>query len=104
MAALYGAELRFGKRAAGVVRAARGSPMSETRRDYQVGRGKPPVHRRFKKGQSGNPRRPRPRSLPALLAMIRDQQLRRGPEPCSNRAPRQNARLFKVGRAETATG
>ena len=43
----YGAELRFGKRAAGVVRAARGgkdgtSPTSETKRDYEVGRGKPP--------------------------------------------------------------
>jgi hypothetical protein len=55
---LYGAELRCGKRAAGVARVARGgkdvrSPVSETKRDYQVGRGKPPVHSRFKKGQSG---------------------------------------------------
>ena len=43
-----------------------------------------------------------------VLAMIRDQQLRREPEPRSDRAPRrrdqQNARLFKVGAAETATG
>jgi len=43
--------------AARVVRAARGgkdrrSPMSDTKRDYAVGRGKPPVHSRFKKGQS----------------------------------------------------
>ena len=58
MVASYGAELRSGKRAAGVVRTARGekdggSPMSETKRDYEVGRGKPPVHSRFKKGQSG---------------------------------------------------
>ena len=29
---------------------------SETERDYEVGRGKPPVHSRFKKGQPGNPR------------------------------------------------
>jgi hypothetical protein len=35
---------------------------SETERDYEVGRGKLPVHRRFKKGQSGNPRVPRPKS------------------------------------------
>jgi hypothetical protein len=40
---LYGAELRCGKRTAGVVRAARGgtdgrSPVSETKRDYQVSR------------------------------------------------------------------
>ena len=42
--------------------------MSETKRDYEVGRGKSPVHSRFKKGQSGNPRGPRPKNLPALLA------------------------------------
>jgi hypothetical protein len=41
--------------------------MSENRRDYEVGRGKPPVHSRFKKGQSVNPRGPRPKNLPALL-------------------------------------
>jgi hypothetical protein len=35
--------------------------------DYKVGRGKPPLHTRFKKGQSGNPRGPRPKNLPALL-------------------------------------
>jgi hypothetical protein len=36
---------------------------------YKVGRGRPPLHTRFKKGQSGNPRgpRPRPKNLPALL-------------------------------------
>ena len=41
--------------------------MSENKRDYEVARGKPPVHSRFKKGQSGNPRGPRPKSLPAML-------------------------------------
>jgi hypothetical protein len=41
--------------------------MSEDKRDYEVGRGKPPVHTRFRKGQSGNPRGPRPKNLPALL-------------------------------------
>jgi Family of unknown function (DUF5681) len=40
---------------------------SENKRDYEVGRGKPPLHTRFKKGQSGNPRGPRPKNLPALL-------------------------------------
>jgi hypothetical protein len=30
--------------------------MSENKRDYAVGGGKPPVHTRFKKGQSSNPR------------------------------------------------
>src|ERR1700739_3385023 len=33
--------------------ARRSGPMSEKK--YDIGRGKPPVHTRFKKGQSGNP-------------------------------------------------
>jgi hypothetical protein len=41
--------------------------MTEKKRDYEVGRGKPPVHTRFRKGQSGNPRGPHPKNLPALL-------------------------------------
>jgi Family of unknown function (DUF5681) len=32
------------------------TPPPETRRDYEVGYCKPPLHSRFKKGQSGNPR------------------------------------------------
>jgi hypothetical protein len=40
---------------------------SENKRDYEVGRGKPPVHSRFKKGQSGNPSGRRPKNLPPLL-------------------------------------
>ena len=44
-----------------------GYPMSESKHDYPVGRGKPPLHTRFKKGQSGNLRGPRPKNLPALL-------------------------------------
>jgi hypothetical protein len=44
--------------------------MDEIEGEYKVGRGRPPLHTRFKKGQSGNPRgpRPRPKNLPALLA------------------------------------
>ena len=41
--------------------------MSLNQRDYEAGRGKPPVRSRFKKGQSGNPRGPRSKNLPALL-------------------------------------
>jgi hypothetical protein len=41
--------------------------MDQIEGEYQVGRGKPPLHSRFKKGRSGNPRGPRPKSLPALL-------------------------------------
>jgi hypothetical protein len=44
-----------------------GEKTSENKRDYEVGRGKPPVHSRFKKGQSGNPSGPRPKNLAALL-------------------------------------
>ena len=41
--------------------------MDEAEGEYKVGRGKPPLHTRFKKGQSGNPRGPRRKDLPALL-------------------------------------
>jgi hypothetical protein len=49
--------------------------MSENKRGYEVGRGKPPVHTRFKKGQSGNPRGPRPKNLPALLVEALDEKV-----------------------------
>ena len=48
---------------------------SENKHDYEVGRGKPPVHSRFKKGQSGNPRGPRPKNLPALLIEALDEKV-----------------------------
>jgi len=50
---------------------------SETKRDYQVGYGKPPLHSRFKKGQSGNPRgRPLfPKSLVADLLDAMNQRV-----------------------------
>jgi hypothetical protein len=49
--------------------------MPETERDYEAGRGKPPAHSRFKKGQSGNPRGPRPKNLPALLVDAHDEKV-----------------------------
>ena len=42
-------------------------------REYRVGRGKPPLHTRFRKGQSGNPRGPRSKNLPALLVAALDE-------------------------------
>ncbi len=42
--------------------------MSDSESDYKVGPGRPPLHTRFKKGQSGNPRGRNPKSLPTLLA------------------------------------
>ena len=42
--------------------------MSETQREYAANYRKPPVHTRFKKGQSGNSRCRPAKNLPALLA------------------------------------
>jgi Family of unknown function (DUF5681) len=41
--------------------------MSETKRQYAANYRKPPLHTRFKKGQSGNPRGRPKKNLPALL-------------------------------------
>jgi hypothetical protein len=41
--------------------------MSEVKRDYQIGIGKPPRGRPFQKGQSGNPRGPRRKDMSSLL-------------------------------------
>jgi hypothetical protein len=41
--------------------------MSETRREYAANYRKPPLHTRFKKGQSGNPHGRPKKNLPALL-------------------------------------
>ena len=43
--------------------------MAESESDYQVGPGRPPLHTRFQKGQSGNPGDRSAKSLPALLAV-----------------------------------
>src|SRR6202048_5380642 len=45
-----------------------GGSMADSASDYQVGPGRPPLHTRFKKGQSGNPGGRSAKSLPALLA------------------------------------
>ena len=42
--------------------------MPDIESDYKVGPGRPPLHTRFKKGQSGNPGGRSAKSLPALLA------------------------------------
>src|SRR5208282_1652481 len=42
--------------------------MADGEGDYKVGPGKPPLHTRFKKGQSGNPGGRSTKNLPALLA------------------------------------
>jgi hypothetical protein len=43
--------------------------MVDDERDFKVGPGRPPLHTRFKKGQSGNPGGRSAKSLPALLAV-----------------------------------
>jgi hypothetical protein len=47
--------------------------MSDTESDYKVGPGKPPLHTRFKKGQSGNRRGRHAKNLPALLVAALNQ-------------------------------
>ena len=47
--------------------------MSEVKRDYEIGYGKPPPGRPFQKGQSGNPRGPRGKDLSALLVAALDE-------------------------------
>jgi len=42
--------------------------MADDDEDYKVGPGRPPLHTRFRKGQSGNPGGRRKKQLPALLA------------------------------------
>jgi|SRR5215472_13558451 len=42
--------------------------MADDEHDFKVGHGRPPLHSRFKKGQSGNPGGRRKKPLPALLA------------------------------------
>jgi len=42
--------------------------MADDGQDYKVGPGRPPLHTRFRKGQSGNPGGRRKKQLPALLA------------------------------------
>src|SRR5216684_7395496 len=51
-----------------VTRIDRGRCMADSGSDYKVGPGRPPLHTRFKKGQSGNPGGRSAKSLPALLA------------------------------------
>jgi Family of unknown function (DUF5681) len=47
--------------------------VSDTKRDYEIGYGKPPVGRPFKKGQSGNPRgRPRKDFSNLLVAALNE--------------------------------
>src|SRR6516165_5265692 len=41
--------------------------MSEAKRDYKIGYGKPPRGRPFQEGQSGNPRGPRLKDMSSLL-------------------------------------
>ena len=47
--------------------------MSETKREYAANYRKPPLHTRFKKGQSGNPRGRPKKNLPALLVAALDE-------------------------------
>ena len=47
--------------------------MPDDEHDYKVGPGRPPLHTRFRKGQSGNPGGRTKKNLPALLADALDE-------------------------------
>jgi Family of unknown function (DUF5681) len=49
--------------------------MAEGEGGYRVGRGKPPLHTRFRKGRSGNPAGPRKKDLSALLLAALDEKV-----------------------------
>ena len=50
--------------------------MSDTKRDYTIGYGKPPKGRPFQKGQSGNPRGPGgKKGLAAMVAVALDERV-----------------------------
>ena len=49
--------------------------MPDNQSDYQVGPGRPPLHTRFKKGQSGHPGGRSIKTLPALLATALDERI-----------------------------
>ena len=50
--------------------------MPETKREYAANYRKPPLHTRFKKGQSGNPRGRPKKNLPALLVAAQRARIR----------------------------
>ena len=52
-----------------------GEPHVPEQRDYEVRRGKPPVHSRFRKRHSGNPPGSHPKNLPALLVEAREDKV-----------------------------
>ena len=47
--------------------------MVDDEHDYKVGPGRPPLHTRYRKGQSGNPGGRRKKNLPAILADALDE-------------------------------
>jgi len=66
----------------------------ENERDYEVGRGKPPVHSRFKNGQSANARTAP--EEPAGIAAPGDHQVRGGSKQLVNKSAGADPRATKM--------
>ena len=68
-------------------------PMTEKKSDYEIGYGKPPEGRRFKKGQSGNPSgRPAKNAnsaAPLLVRKFEEQVLEAGTGRCQKTTRRE---------------
>jgi hypothetical protein len=73
--------------------------MSETKREYAANYRKPPLHTRFKKGQSGNPRGRPMNNTAALLAAALNEMARGRPSPrtgSAGRSPKRKAVIAQL--------
>ena len=70
--------------------------MSDADSDYKVGPGKPPLHTRFKKGQSGNPLGRQAKNLPALLIEALNQPVAITENGCRRKVTKREAVIAQL--------
>jgi hypothetical protein len=74
--------------------------MSDGESDYKIGPGRPPLHARFQKGQSGNPDGRSAKSLPVLLADALNETV----VVCTAASPRTYASVSTIRPLATPSG